>query len=234
MNGWARTVGTMISCLMLLAVATRAAGSVRGEVDKQTLDALLTSPMTNKTILMAKWAGSVLSVRLACVWLGLVWIVACAFGGLSPLAIPCLVVAWFIYAGTFAAVGLWFSVECRTSLRATVWTLLTTVLIGGGHWIFCGMCCMPFWGRSSDAEIPLKFLLGQTPPAVLVILGFEMNDDLLDRKGELMFFSVLGLVCWTGLLLGLLSMVRGRFAERTGREAVLVFNRPAPRQPRET
>src|SRR5207253_7133044 len=53
MNGWVRVVGTTVACLMLLGVAARAAGSVSGERDRQTLDALLTSPLDTQAILAA-------------------------------------------------------------------------------------------------------------------------------------------------------------------------------------
>src|SRR5262249_42401084 len=63
MNGWTRAVGTILSCLMLLAVAVRAAGSVSGERDRQTFDGLIITPLDSDHIPFAKWLGSVLSVR---------------------------------------------------------------------------------------------------------------------------------------------------------------------------
>ena len=62
-NLWVRVVGTAVACLTLVGVAARAAGSVTGERDRQTLDGLLTSPLESGAILSAKWLGSILSLR---------------------------------------------------------------------------------------------------------------------------------------------------------------------------
>ena len=64
----------MVACLMLLSVAVRAAGSVSGERDRQTLDSLLTSPLEVTEILWGKWVGAILSPRWIWCWLGLIWL----------------------------------------------------------------------------------------------------------------------------------------------------------------
>src|SRR5205823_10268489 len=71
MNLWVRPVGTIVACLLLLGVAVRAAASVGGERDRQTLDSLLTSPLEAGSILYGKWIGSIVSVRWGWLWLGL-------------------------------------------------------------------------------------------------------------------------------------------------------------------
>jgi ABC-type transport system involved in multi-copper enzyme maturation permease subunit len=236
MNVWVRIAGTGVSCLMLLAVAVRAAGTVHGERDRQTLDALLTTPLRNGQILLAKWLGAILSVRLAWIWLGAMWTIAVFTGGLLIPAVPFMLVAWAIYAGGIAAVGLWFSVVCRTTLRATVWTLLTTLFIGGGHWLVGGMCCFMPLGilgmRGRDLEYLMKFEAGQTPPFVLGLLAFckrDLNGGYSSKEfTELFGFSMFGLMCWVGAGLGLLALVHHRFAKMTGREVQLEADRPAP------
>src|SRR5207253_900384 len=79
-NLWVRLVGTTVATLTLLGVAFRAASSVSGERDHQTMDSLLSTPLAIETILYAKWAGSVLSVRWAWAWLALIWGVAGLLG----------------------------------------------------------------------------------------------------------------------------------------------------------
>src|SRR5688500_2057016 len=93
-NQWVRVVGTLVACLTLLGVAVRAASSVSGERDRQTLDSLLTTPLDGNAILWAKWLGSVLSVRRAWAWLGLVWLLGGLTGGLYLPTVPWLVLAW--------------------------------------------------------------------------------------------------------------------------------------------
>src|SRR5207245_654964 len=71
-----------------------------------------------------------------------------------------------------ATVGLWFSLLCKTSLRATVATLLTTVAVGLGHWL-PWMCCLAVPGMAgSGLEYVAKVQGGLTPPAALFSLGF--------------------------------------------------------------
>jgi ABC-type transport system involved in multi-copper enzyme maturation permease subunit len=216
-NQWVRTVGTGVACLMLLAVAVRAAGSISGERDRQTLDALLTTPMSCWTILQAKWAGSVLSVRWAWLWLAGIWTIGLAGDGLTVVAPILVALAWFIYAAVFAAVGLWFSVISRTSLRATVGTILTVVFIGGGHWLVLGMCCM--LAVRSDPKPVMQFLAGQTPPVVLGLFAFQIDDfGAHNIMGELAGFAFFGLLCWGGAACALGAIVHNRFVETTGRD----------------
>ncbi|MBL8799012.1 MAG: ABC transporter permease subunit [Planctomycetia bacterium] len=227
MNVFVRSVGTIVASLGLLAVAVRAAGSLSGERDKQTLDGLLTSPLDASTILFAKWAGSIASIRWLWVWLGGIWLVGLIGQGLHVLAVPFVLAAWLVYAGVFAAIGLWYSLVCRTTLRATMWTLLTTVFVGGGHWVVWLFCCLlPMeMSRSyggNDLEYLAKFGAGQTPPAVLVFLSFYEGDFKhtyrMDDEIELIGFSILGLGTWTmaGLVLG--TLLHHRFREMTLRD----------------
>lgn len=226
-NIWLRLAGTSVLCLILLAVAVRAAGSVRGEHDRQTLDALLTSPLSNGNILLAKWLGSVLSVRMAWIWLGAIWAVGFVTGGLFIPAALLVLVAWFVYAGAFAVVGLWYSVACRTTVRATVWTLLTVLLIGGGHWLIAGFCCflpLSLVGTSGrDFEFVPKFLAGQTPPFVLGLFAASSAEIERGSHGtrsiELVIFALFGLASWAGGTLVLAALVKERFAAVTGRES---------------
>ena len=73
MNPWVRITGTIVACLMLLAVGVRAAGTIGSERDRQTLDSLLTSPLESDAILYGKWLGSILSVRWAWILAGADW-----------------------------------------------------------------------------------------------------------------------------------------------------------------
>jgi ABC-type transport system involved in multi-copper enzyme maturation permease subunit len=124
MNVWVRAATILMGCLMLLAVATRAAGSISGERERQTLDGLLATPLENRALLFAKWLGSLLGTRWAWFRLGLVWTLGLITGGLHPLAVPGLLLVWLVYAAFLASLGLWFSVASRSTRRATFWTLL--------------------------------------------------------------------------------------------------------------
>ena len=141
MNFGVRTLGTLVACIMLVAVGVRAANSVTGERDRLTLDSLLASTLEPLAILRAKWLGSVLCLRRGWWVLLAIWIAGVWTGGLSPLAVLLLAGAWLAYASFAAHVGLWFSVACRSTFRATVSTVIVLLLAGGGYWLL-GFCCL--------------------------------------------------------------------------------------------
>jgi ABC-type transport system involved in multi-copper enzyme maturation permease subunit len=128
---WSRVMGALVGCILLAAVGLRASTAISGERERNTLDGLLITPLDRKAILVPKWLGSIACVRWGWVWLALIWGCGIAFGGLNWLAVPLLVLAWAVYAGVIAMLGLWFSVACRNSLRATIFTLLVGALVVG-------------------------------------------------------------------------------------------------------
>jgi len=121
--------GCAVACLLLLAVAVRSANSLSGERNRQTLDGLLTTPLKTSEILLAKWLGSVLTVRLGFVWLGVIWGIGVAAGVWHWLVLPLWALAWFVYAAFLAILGLWFSLTSRTSLRAMLCILVCFLLM---------------------------------------------------------------------------------------------------------
>ncbi len=232
-----RVVGTVVALLLLMAVAVRASGSVSGERDRQTLDELLTTPLDSDTILVGKWLGAVLSVRRGWLWLGAIWGLGVATGGLHPFLLPLLVVTWFVYAAFLATLGLWFSVVSRTTMRATLWTLICAVGAGVGHWLVT-MCCGSLLTAGIVADVPdvvqwlVSFQGGLTPPAVFgYYLTFPMeeisgNPDAPEHIWRFVGFAVLGTTCWAGLAALLWVGTSARFRELTRR---LPRYRPAQR-----
>jgi ABC-type transport system involved in multi-copper enzyme maturation permease subunit len=207
-NMWVRAAGTGLATVALVAVAIRAAGSVSGEREKQTLDGLLASPLDSRDILWGKWVGSVLCVRGLWFWLFVIWGLGVLMGGLSPFAVPFLAGAWLCYAATFAQVGLFYSMASRSSMRATVWTLLVLTAACFGHflpWLFCifnpaGM------GPGAGADEIQRFQLGLTPPFSLGLLAFGqwefdpsgggLNGRGAEESIRLTFHCVLGALIW--------------------------------------
>jgi hypothetical protein len=240
-NIWARFVGTAVACLMLLGVAVRASTSITTERERQTLDGLLTSPLGSSAILFGKWIGSILSVRWLWLWLVPVWAVAWVFGGLHPLAPFLVALDWLIMAGFLGTVGLWFSTVCRSSQRATLATMLTTLFLGGGHWLLW-LCCVPFFMMHDGPETTLEQLFmfqffGLTTPVTLGLLAFRgdefeswhLNRDL--EGGRLALLLLAGLAVWllgTGIVW---VMTLTRFRELANRNP-RGLRRGQPRQSR--
>ena len=190
-NLWVQVVGTPIACLMLLAIAVRAARCLVAEREQQTLDSLLTTPLSRREILWGKWLGALLSVRWGWCFLGTVWLLGLLGGGLHPLSLFLLVAAWWIFAAYAASLGLSLSMRCRTTLRATVWTLISSVLFGpvlalsiGSGYLFA-----EHKGHLSWSPELADFAIF-TPPGAMVYLTFGWGngyllgpeDGLLSRK----------------------------------------------------
>jgi ABC-type transport system involved in multi-copper enzyme maturation permease subunit len=117
---------------MLLIAALSAAGRFSGEIERQTLDSLLLVPARDR-IPYAKWLASVLQMRFG--WWFLGWVVC--IGVARGMRLECLllsVVAWWVYAGFLASIGLWCSLLTRSTARATMLTLMLgfTIVFAGG------------------------------------------------------------------------------------------------------
>ena len=178
LNGWMISVNPIISSLMLLGVAVRAAGAFGSERDRDTLVSLMTTPLTTMEIYWSKFAGSLLSVRLFVVWLGVVWAIGLVSGAVGIVAVPFQVILWLIPAAFIASLGLYCSAACKTTLRATTWAIAGTLFALGGHWICLGMCCYaPLSVAMSHGDRGLEWLvdlqIGLTPPYLFAALPFS-------------------------------------------------------------
>jgi hypothetical protein len=240
-NRGVRTLGTFVACLFLVGVGLRAAGCLTGERDRDTLVSLLTTPLRNVDILWAKWWGSVLSGRKLWWYLGIIWIMGLVTTGLHPIALLVLVFAWVIYAMFLASLGLWFSLVSRTTLRATVWTLLTMVGLSLGPIVFGYVCDIleeianPRPHPSWVGEIVTPWL---SPPVTLYTLEFcerdldpqaDWNDyysrfynrdEVITEMWERLLGAALGLATYTLAAAFFWMLARRRFAAVTGRMPV--------------
>jgi hypothetical protein len=212
MNAYIRGMGTLVACVALLGVAVRAAASVRAERDRDTFDALLTSPLTGEEILGAKWLGSIWGARRALLWLGPVWALGVVTGGLNPVAVPLLLAVWLVYAAALAGLGLYFSLVCRTAVRAMLATVGAAFGLGLGHWALTMCCLIGAHGRELDWLMKLQF--GLTPPAVLGLAAFSLDDLLTGpghEAGEMIFYCLCGVGCWAVLAWVLWQLTNERF-----------------------
>jgi ABC-type transport system involved in multi-copper enzyme maturation permease subunit len=257
-NVGVRTLGTCLACLMLLGVALRASGAIGGERDRQTLDSLLVTPLEDDTIVMSKWWGSLLSTRKAGYFLLALGVLGVATGGLSILALLLLSMAWAGYAAFVAGLGLWLSLVCRTTLRATIWTVAITLGVSLGHWLLT-FCCGPVFllARTASPTQPSRESVttladfqtyALTPPCSLYWLAFS-HTELTQGLGELnpytrqydeevgkpvmrLTFCLIGAAGYGITGMCLLLLTRSRFRMMTGRMPVAGVLRRAPPHPR--
>ena len=216
LNGWARAMSTILGCLMLVGVAVRASTSVSGERDRETLDSLLTTPLQSHDILFGKWLGSLLSVRWISAWLGLIWIIALLTRAMHPLVVPLFLVAWLVYASFLAGVGIWFSTACRTSLRATFYTLAVCALLGGGHYLLysCFIPVGPIRGLFGDF---MGILSAFAPPRVLYGLTAAEYEFFQEGWGLWTILAYFALFFWALGALFIWTITRSRFRRMTSR-----------------
>ncbi|HMC65556.1 MAG TPA: ABC transporter permease subunit [Gemmataceae bacterium] len=228
MNSAIRVFGTAVACLLWIGVAVRASTSISGERDRLTLDSLLASPLENDAILRAKWLGSVLCVRRGWWVLAAMWMAGMWTGGLSPLAVPLLIAAWLAFASFAAHVGLWFSLTARSSFRATLWTLIVVLTVGGGYWLLALCCLSPLAAiLPQDAlEKAATVAYGLTPPGAFVSFAVpshlrpSMASEVWLEANEVPSRIVAAIAGSAGyLLVGyvLWFRTRRRFARMTGR-----------------
>jgi hypothetical protein len=240
LNPWIRIIGTAVASLLLLGVAVRASTSIGGERDRDTLDGLLMSPLQSNDILFAKWLGSLISVRWGWVWLGAIWGIGWFSGAMHHAAILLSIAAWLVYASTLAGLGIWYSLACRTTLRATMCTLAITAFLGAGQWGLW-MCCLPFgpagtpfwYGGNYNGYFSLSADLGAgfsllSPPAVLYRLSATASE-LHGSEWEMgTLAAYFGIFLWTIAAVFLWSLTRRRFRQMTAR---MPYRQPTPTPP---
>jgi ABC-type Na+ efflux pump permease subunit len=227
MSIWVRIVGTAVASLLLLHVAVRAASSIGVERERQTLDSLLTTPLSTDDILHGKLLGSVLGQRWAWLWLAAIYLVGVIGGGVNILALPLILGAWLIFAMFFGVLGLWFAAVSRTTTRAVVSTVLAALALGGG----CS-CPMIFLRSGSGFGPPWELMkwalmfqsFGLTPSITLAALAFRLTELDPSRYGpffwsgsflgEVVICILLGLFVWGVATKVLWSALTIRFAQR--------------------
>src|SRR5262249_27249560 len=158
-----------------------------------------------------------LSLRQVWWFLAAVWGWGVLTGGLHPLALPLVVLAWGVYAGLFTSVGLYFSTACRTTLRATLCTSVACLFLFGWGWLLPDWRTPPlvYWLPESLGEMLTQFEEnGLRMPIPLVVLAFRWGG-LMQRNEwttpENVAAAVAGLGCYGLIGWGLWGLAKRRF-----------------------
>ena len=160
---WARAVSALVGSLLLLQTAIRASGTVSRERDKQTFDSLLSTPLTNGSIVFAKWLGSLFGARMGWLTLSMVWLFGSATAAVNPIGIVLYCLVWLVFASFMGSVGLWASVVSRSTRNAT---FLTFVLFSA--MLFCG--CLAAFDVAGNEMVKVAEGLIFIPPAAFYML----------------------------------------------------------------
>jgi ABC-type transport system involved in multi-copper enzyme maturation permease subunit len=235
---WTRGMGAAVACLLLLCIAVRAATTITGERERQTLDGLLMTPLGAGEILFGKWLGCVASIRWGWLWLGAIWGTGVLGGELHPIALLMMIAAWWVYATVLAEVGLWFSLSLESSMRATVLTLLLALGLGFSYFISLPIfMAAPNWQNPGWFVTYLnRFQLGLSPIVTLSwLLAFD-TEGRFDNQGWELPTALAALACWTIGGAVLWALLVRRFRKRTCRQMVRPpehssILKPAPSEP---
>jgi hypothetical protein len=115
--------GFLVCCLIQWAIGLRAGVTISSERERGTWDALLTSPLSGRAIVIAKLWGSLYAIRWLILSAFLAWTLAAATGAIKVSE----AVQWgaeVLVIGAFmAAVGVRTSLVCQTATRAMTLTI---------------------------------------------------------------------------------------------------------------
>jgi hypothetical protein len=181
MNEYVKTAGTLLACIVLLAVGVRAASSIGAERDRQTLDGLLASPLTGGEIIFAKWWGSIAAMRRPLILLAVIWFMGVWSGGLHWLAVPILMLFLAAYLGWMASLGILCAVSTRNTLRAVMAAQMLAMFVGCGPWI--GVWLMTtIISRGGMFWVAFPVVLTLSIAYALLVAGILLAAAMLLRK----------------------------------------------------
>ncbi len=204
------TTGTVI------LMGLRAAGLIAYEKERDCWLSLLSTPLTGAEIIGAKAAGNMYAFRWVLAPLLFIWFLQITLTPHYIVAIPCHLFTLGA-TGLFAtAVGLAYSLQFKSSLKAIGATMGTLFFIGGGY-LMC--CCAPLtMGGGGASELFQMAMVGCIPFLLAVPAALVDLDDLFDGHDSWIVADYLigsvGYAIAGGVLL---SMLIGMFDERVGR-----------------
>jgi hypothetical protein len=218
--GYALTMGTLLGCGGLLLVASRAAGSITSEKERDCWTSLVSTPLEPGEIVWAKIAGSLWSLRGMVLLLLLIWGLGAALDPKFLVAIPFLLGMFVLLAFYAAALGVRYSLRCRSSMRAMAATLATGLFVGGMY-LFC---CMPVMIAGGGGRGPDHAAWLMATPCVPFLLAFPgsvymYGDQFLrsDEGGVMIFACFLGTIGYLAAAIILAASGISRFDALSGR-----------------
>jgi ABC-type transport system involved in multi-copper enzyme maturation permease subunit len=176
--------GSLVGAFTWLIIATKASLS-------------LSPASTSTTDVKRAWGK-----QLPHSWWGLAWLLVLMTIGVSVGVVPTVAllyaaILWLVYSSLFVAIGLYFSVRCRSRLWAVGFTLATVFVVCGGHWL---VNLMVVFSIGFVLFEPLKPLLlvqvALTPPLPLSLssLPLEKYQESDWQFGWLVMWTLIGLV----------------------------------------
>src|SRR5207253_2023763 len=113
----------------IVTVAGAAAAAITAEHEEDTWVSLTTTDLTGREIIVAKLLGSLGRARRIASVIGLLTIAGIGAGSLHVLSLPALLVALAVFGWFAAALGVWVSLQLRSTWRAQFLTIPSLLLV---------------------------------------------------------------------------------------------------------
>jgi hypothetical protein len=146
----------------------------------------------------------------------LIWALGLMTGGVHPASLPLVLAAYFVYVCCLSTLGLWLSMASRTTLRATLFSLLVAMIVVMGP----GLLLRAIDGRSMRGvnEAPEWYdLIAEysfTPPVTLWTLTFHEDAIRSDPYAMLRIVAALfGLLIYIGATAAMWASMLRRLRE---------------------
>ena len=137
MNVYVRSVATLLLVCWELGVAVAASGAFGSEREGDTWTSLIVTPLSPLEIVRGKLLGAVGAAwPIAVLWL-MVVVSGLLVGAVHPFGFVAGSVVAATYVGFAAALGLFYSLRCRTTSRALTATIGTMALTNGLYLLAC-------------------------------------------------------------------------------------------------
>lgn len=184
-----RPMLTVASVLLPLALGLRLVGTVAGERDRQTLDALLMLPDDRRHILRAKLAATIDWAKWGIVLLAGLLLMAVMVGGIRVIA--GVISAGLLMAVTGGAVGLaaWMTVRQKTGARATVLFLVALLVV------YVVPVLLAPASRLIDVESSAA-ILAASPPVAVWASRYGVTEQAISGLVPAVVYAGIGGMMW--------------------------------------
>ena len=180
LNTFLRPMTAFIGTCFCFGVGIIASGAVSREIERRTLDGLLTLPVTSDEILFAKLLGAGYALRGVAWNLAAIWLLGLLTGGFHIVGLVLLILATVIHSAFFATLGLWLSTICRGTTRALLLTVLLSLVLLIVPWLTEGQFDRLFTAAGLEPGTIRFVNLVQgylTPTVAQYRLGFALSDS---------------------------------------------------------
>jgi hypothetical protein len=213
------TVVPAAVCVCLLRLALRSPSTLVRERERQTLESLLATDLSNREILRAKWWGCMGSAGFLGIFTGLMLVGALFSGGILIPGLLLLVLGTLAWAAFTVNLGMYCSLVCRSSMAATVCTMSILLVLTVGHWLLyvVGSVLLQLLGYPQSIEgLTIFHTCALTPWNNLGTLA-TLGGLTGQRSGEELMAALAGVLLYGELALLLWRRLRKRFGPVTGR-----------------